>query len=162
ALGLRLLGGSDRVLWVVPSPGDTALDEAPQGLWDVLPRNLTASVVLLAAAVLAAALWQGRRLTPVVAEPLPAVVHPAATPTASASRPPSAPTGVPAPAPPSRSRRGPWATGSSPTPPPRTTRPWSTAPGGCALSRKAPPHDAPTDPDRRARGPGRHPRRRAC
>lgn len=79
ALGLRLLGGSDRVLWVVPSPGDTALDEAPQGLWDVLPRNLTASVVLLAAAVLAAALWQGRRLTPVVAEPLPAVVHAAET-----------------------------------------------------------------------------------
>lgn len=79
ALGLRLLGGSDRVLWVLPSPGDVALEETPQGLWDVLPRNLTASVVLLAAAVLAAALWQGRRLAPVVGEPLPAVVHAAET-----------------------------------------------------------------------------------
>lgn len=79
ALGLRVLGDHDRVLWVVPAPGDATLEQAPQGLWDVLPRNLTASVVLLAAAVLVTALWQGRRLAPVVTEPLPAVVRAAET-----------------------------------------------------------------------------------
>lgn len=73
ALALRLLGGSERLVWVLPQPGDAGLD-APAGLWDVLPRHLTAWVWLLAAAVLALALWQGRRLGPVVVEPLPAVV----------------------------------------------------------------------------------------
>lgn len=75
ALGLRLLGGSPRLLWVVPQPGDAGPDTAPAGLWDVLPRNLTAVVVVLGAAVLALALADGRRLGPVVREPLPAVVQ---------------------------------------------------------------------------------------
>ncbi|MGC5584202.1 DUF4350 domain-containing protein [Ornithinimicrobium sp. W1679] len=79
ALGLRLLGGPEELVWVVPSPGDAPPDASAQGLWDVLPRNLTASVVLLAAAVLVTGLWQGRRLAPVVVEPLPAVVHAAET-----------------------------------------------------------------------------------
>ncbi|MGD8148525.1 DUF4350 domain-containing protein [Ornithinimicrobium sp. Y1694] len=74
ALGMRLLGGSDRLAWVVPNPADAGND-VPTGLWDVLPRNMTASVVLLAAAVLALALWRGRRLGPVVTEPLPTIVH---------------------------------------------------------------------------------------
>lgn len=73
ALALRLLGGSERLLWVLPQPTDAGAD-APAGLWEVLPRHLTAWVWLLAAAVLALALWQGRRLGPVVVEPLPAVV----------------------------------------------------------------------------------------
>ncbi|QFG69106.1 DUF4350 domain-containing protein [Ornithinimicrobium pratense] len=73
ALALRLLGGSERLVWVLPQPGDAGLD-APAGLWDVLPRHLTSWVWLLGAAVLALALWQGRRLGPVVVEPLPAVV----------------------------------------------------------------------------------------
>lgn len=74
ALALRLLGGGDRLVWVLPQPGDAGLDAAGS-LWDVLPRNLTAAVVLLTGAVLALALWQGRRLGPVVVEPLPAVVR---------------------------------------------------------------------------------------
>lgn len=78
ALGLRLLGGSDRLLWVVPQPGDSGT-AAPQSLWDVLPRSLTPSLVILGGALLALALWQGRRLGPVVVEPLPAVVHAAQT-----------------------------------------------------------------------------------
>lgn len=73
ALALRLLGGSERLVWVLPQPGDAGLD-APAGLWDVLPRHLTSWVWLLAAAVVALALWRGRRLGPVVVEPLPAVV----------------------------------------------------------------------------------------
>lgn len=74
ALALRLLGGSDRLVWVLPQPTDTQLDGAST-LWEVLPRYLTSWVWLLGAAVLALAVWQGRRLGPVVTEPLPAVVH---------------------------------------------------------------------------------------
>lgn len=74
ALALRLLGGSERLVWVVPQPADAQLDAAAS-LWDVLPRHLTAWVWLLGAAVLALAVWQGRRLGPVVTEPLPAVVR---------------------------------------------------------------------------------------
>lgn len=78
AVALRLLGGSERLLWVDPQPGDAGLDAAGS-LWDVLPRNLTASVWIAAVAALALAVWRGRRLGPVVAEPLPAVVHAAET-----------------------------------------------------------------------------------
>lgn len=78
ALALRLLGGSDRLVWVVPQPADAQLDAAAS-LWDVLPRYLTAWVWLLGGAVVALALWQGRRLGPVVTEPLPAVVQAAET-----------------------------------------------------------------------------------
>lgn len=78
ALALRLLGGSDRLLWVLPQPGDAQLDAATT-LWEVLPPFLTAWTWLLGAAVLALALWRGRRLGPVVTEPLPAVVHAAET-----------------------------------------------------------------------------------
>ncbi|WP_151526189.1 DUF4350 domain-containing protein [Serinicoccus kebangsaanensis] len=74
ALALRALGGSDQLLWVLPQPGDAGLDAAAS-LWDVLPRNLTAAVAVMAGAVLATALWRGRRLGAVVAEPLPAVVR---------------------------------------------------------------------------------------
>lgn len=74
AVALRLLGGSERLVWVLPQPADAGLD-APRGLWDVLPSYLTAWVWLLAAAVLSLAVWRGRRLGPVVTEPLPAVVH---------------------------------------------------------------------------------------
>lgn len=74
ALALRLLGGSERLVWVLPQPGDAGAD-APQGLWPLLPDFLTAWVWLGAAGVLALAVWQGRRLGPVVTEPLPAVVH---------------------------------------------------------------------------------------
>ncbi|ANS80504.1 Putative secreted protein [Serinicoccus hydrothermalis] len=74
ALALRTLGASDRLLWVVPQPGDAGLDAA-SSLWDVLPRNLTAAIWVVAGGVLALALWQGRRLGAVVTEPLPAVVR---------------------------------------------------------------------------------------
>lgn len=74
ATALRLLGGSDRLVWVVPQPADARLDAATT-LWEVLPRYLTSWVWLLGAAVLALAVWRGRRLGQVVTEPLPAVVH---------------------------------------------------------------------------------------
>lgn len=79
ALGLRLLGGSERLVWVVPQPGDADPGEGGASLWSLLPSNLTAIVTLLGATVLALALVQGRRLGPVVVEPLPAVVRAAET-----------------------------------------------------------------------------------
>lgn len=78
ALALRLLGGSERLLWVLPQPADAGLDAAAS-LWEVLPRFLTSWVWLLGIAVLVLAVWQGRRLGPVVTEPLPAVVSAAET-----------------------------------------------------------------------------------
>lgn len=74
ALALRLLEG-DRLVWVIPGPGDVDPDEGAPDLWGVLPRNLTPSLWLLGAAVLALAVVQGRRLGPVVTEPLPSVVR---------------------------------------------------------------------------------------
>lgn len=75
AAGLRLLGSAPHLVWYVPQPGDAG-DEAPaQGLVDVLPRGVVPSVVLLLGALAAAMVWRGRRLGPVVTEPLPAVVR---------------------------------------------------------------------------------------
>lgn len=74
ATGLRLLGATGRVVWYVPAVGDSG-DTAPQSLTDVLPRAVVPSVVLLLAALAATMVWRGRRLGPVVTEPLPAVVR---------------------------------------------------------------------------------------
>ncbi len=74
ATGLRLLGGTDRLIWYIPSIGDAG-EVAPQSLTDVLPRAVVPSVVVLVAALGATMVWRGRRLGPVVTEPLPAVVR---------------------------------------------------------------------------------------
>ncbi|WP_194288606.1 DUF4350 domain-containing protein, partial [Ornithinicoccus halotolerans] len=78
AAGLRLLGGSPRLLWVVPTPADGG-GEDPQSLLDVLPRAVAPSVVVLLLALGALALWRGRRLGPLATEPLPVVVRAAET-----------------------------------------------------------------------------------
>lgn len=74
AVGLRLLGGADRLVWYIPSVADAG-DQAPQSLVDVLPEATVPSVVLVLAALGAAMVWRGRRLGPVVTEPLPAVIR---------------------------------------------------------------------------------------
>ncbi|WP_298890483.1 DUF4350 domain-containing protein [uncultured Serinicoccus sp.] len=74
AVALRLLGGSDRLVWVQPQPSDLGL-EAAGSLWDVLPSTLTPALWVVGGGVLALALWRGRRLGAVVTEPLPAVVR---------------------------------------------------------------------------------------
>lgn len=78
ALALRSLGRDEHLVWYVPTREQTTGD---LGLMDVLPPALW--IVALQALVLfvVAALWRGRRLGPVVAEPLPVVV-----PAAEASR----------------------------------------------------------------------------
>src|SRR5690606_7198954 len=74
AAGLRLLGAHPQLVWYVPSLADAG-DVPPQSLIDVLPDAFLPSVVVLVLALGATMVWRGRRLGPVVTEPLPAVVR---------------------------------------------------------------------------------------
>lgn len=74
AAGLRLLGAHPRLVWYVPAVSDAG-EAAPQGLVDVLPEAFVPSVVVLGLALLATMIWRGRRLGPVVVEPLPAIIR---------------------------------------------------------------------------------------
>jgi hypothetical protein len=70
ALAMNLLGGERTLVWWLPTAGlggkQSLTSLLPGGVWPVLGA-LVAIVLLLA-------LWRGRRLGPVVAEPLPVVV----------------------------------------------------------------------------------------
>lgn len=72
ALALGLLGGSDRLTWYVPTPGSA--DAAPT-LGDLAPPWVPSAIALLALVAVAAGVWRGRRLGPLVVEPLPVVVR---------------------------------------------------------------------------------------
>lgn len=74
AAGLRLLGANPQLVWYIPSIADAG-ETPPQSLLDVLPDAFLPSVVLLVVTLLATMLWRGRRLGPVVTEPLPAVIR---------------------------------------------------------------------------------------
>ncbi len=74
ATGLRLLGGSERLIWVIPSIADAG-DMPPRGLFDVLPNAVGPAMALLVAALGMLALVHGRRLGPVSTEPLPVVIR---------------------------------------------------------------------------------------
>lgn len=78
ALGLTALGRHDRLTWFLPSAN---LPTATQGggMGDLLPGWAGPVAALAAAVVATAALWRGRALGPVVAEPLPVVVRSAET-----------------------------------------------------------------------------------
>lgn len=78
ALALRLLTRHPTVEWVYPSTLPASTGEA-RSLKDLLPRRLLVAVSELFVAVLLLALWRGRRLGPVVVEPLPVVVRAAET-----------------------------------------------------------------------------------
>ena len=75
ALALGLLGQRQKLVWYVPS----APPAVRQGLVSLLPAGVRLAVLQLVIAVIAVALWRGRRLGPVVAEPLPVVVRGAET-----------------------------------------------------------------------------------
>ena len=75
-LALGLLGGSDRLTWYVPTPGSA--DAAPT-LGDLAPPWVPSAIALLALVAVAAGVWRGRRLGPLVVEPLPVVVRAAET-----------------------------------------------------------------------------------
>ncbi|MGW8484228.1 DUF4350 domain-containing protein [Microbacterium sp. NPDC055903] len=76
ALGLALLGQSDHVVWYVPSflDGDLEAQSEPS-LGDLTPAWVTPAILLLVAALIAAAIWRGRRFGPLVAETLPVTVR---------------------------------------------------------------------------------------
>ncbi|MGI8949128.1 MAG: DUF4350 domain-containing protein [Ornithinimicrobium sp.] len=75
ATWLRLLGAdSARLVWYVPVPSDVGIG-SPRSLTDVLPDAVVPSAALAVLALGALALVRGRRLGPVVTEPLPVVVR---------------------------------------------------------------------------------------
>lgn len=74
ATWLRLMGATGRLIWYVPGPGDAG-PASPRSLTDVLPDAVVPSAALVVLALGALALVRGRRLGPVVTEPLPVVVR---------------------------------------------------------------------------------------
>jgi hypothetical protein len=78
ALALRLLGTQASLTWVVPDPLQAAPD-GEQSLSALLPSWVRWVVVQTCLALLLALLWRGRRLGPVVREPLPVAVRSAET-----------------------------------------------------------------------------------
>jgi hypothetical protein len=74
AAALRLLGQHDRLVWYVPDLRDVPAGDAGS-VRAQLPRGLVPALWLVAAAVVATMLWRGRRLGPLVVEPLPVVVR---------------------------------------------------------------------------------------
>ncbi|MEI2714433.1 MAG: DUF4350 domain-containing protein [Nocardioides sp.] len=73
AIGLRLLGQSDRLIWYAPSPAEK-LNSGDSTLAALLPKWLRPALWLIALALLAMLWWQGRRLGRLAVEPLPVVV----------------------------------------------------------------------------------------
>jgi hypothetical protein len=74
ALALRLLGQERRLVWYVADAADTPASDGVR-LSALLPPYLVPGLWLGAVAVLALVLWRGRRLGPLVTEPLPVVVR---------------------------------------------------------------------------------------
>jgi len=77
ALAMNLLSTSSRVIWLVPGPparlGGPA--HGRRSLSSLIPAPVYAVVIQLGVVVLLTALWRMRRLGPLIAEPLPAVVR---------------------------------------------------------------------------------------
>ncbi|WP_326568507.1 DUF4350 domain-containing protein [Amycolatopsis rhabdoformis] len=79
ALGMRLLGDHQRLVWYVPSPTDPALGSGQKSFYELIPPGWRYGAFTLGIAVVLLALWRARRLGPVVSEPLPIVVRAAET-----------------------------------------------------------------------------------
>lgn len=79
ALALNTLGATDRLVWYRAGPQDVPVADAPVNPMSLLPEwVLPVSLWLLAVGVVAM-FWRGRRLGPLVAEPLPVLVRSAET-----------------------------------------------------------------------------------
>ncbi|GLY68248.1 DUF4350 domain-containing protein [Amycolatopsis taiwanensis] len=79
ALTMRLLGRSAKLVWYQPASGDQSAGLAQRSFLDLVPRGWLYGAVEVGVAAVLFALWRGRRLGPVVAEPLPVVVRAAET-----------------------------------------------------------------------------------
>jgi hypothetical protein len=75
-LALGLLGADDRLVWYTPAVGTP--DAAPT-LGELAPPWVPSALALLALVAVAAGVWRGRRLGPLVVERLPVVVRAAET-----------------------------------------------------------------------------------
>lgn len=79
ALALGLLGAHDRLVWYLPSLSDVPPSAQQTSFYSLVPDGVWWGLGQLTIAVLLLMLWRARRLGPVVAEPLPVVVHAAET-----------------------------------------------------------------------------------
>ncbi|GGM87047.1 membrane protein [Thermopolyspora flexuosa] len=79
ALAMNLAGRQPLLIWltdpVEDDPGYDVATTRPRSLLDLVPEGVRWAAVQLGVAVLLTALWQARRLGPVVAERLPVVVR---------------------------------------------------------------------------------------
>jgi hypothetical protein len=73
ALALGLTAGYSRVVWLTPGTWAAGVDH-PRSLMTLLPRSMKLAALQLAVAMVLIALWRGRRLGPVVDEPMPVKV----------------------------------------------------------------------------------------
>lgn len=76
ALALRMLGQNETLIWYLPDPNDlTERNDGPSGIMATLPQQTVPLIVLAGFVVLALMIARGRRLGPVVTEPLPVLVQ---------------------------------------------------------------------------------------
>lgn len=73
ALAMNLVGSAPRVVWFAPQEREGAAGTAT--LTDLIPDQVSWIVLQVSLAVALLAIWQGRRLGPLVAETLPVVVR---------------------------------------------------------------------------------------
>ncbi|MFZ2964892.1 MAG: DUF4350 domain-containing protein [Rhodoglobus sp.] len=74
ALALNLLGAHEHLVWYLPTFADLPAT-APETLGELTPAWVTPVLSLLVLAFVAAAIWRGRRLGPLVIENLPVTVR---------------------------------------------------------------------------------------
>jgi hypothetical protein len=79
ALALRTLGNSADLVWYLPGVGDIPASNSSPTLNELAPRWLAFAGPWLGFVALLAIVWRGRRMGPLVFEPLPVVVKAAET-----------------------------------------------------------------------------------
>lgn len=79
ALTLRVLGSTSTLVWYQPTQNDLATTSGPPDPLSLLPGFVNPLMLWLLLTALLAILWRGRRLGPLVTEPLPVVVRSAET-----------------------------------------------------------------------------------
>ena len=79
ALTLRTLGNNANLVWYLPGVGDVSASNSNPSLSELAPRWLAFAGPWLGLVALLAIAWRGRRMGPLVFEPLPVVVKAAET-----------------------------------------------------------------------------------
>jgi hypothetical protein len=80
ALALGLLSSRPQLVWLLPRPPtQSPADSRHKGLLSLLPARLLWALLQVVVVVVLVGLWRGRRIGPVVAEPLPVIVPAAET-----------------------------------------------------------------------------------